>query len=94
LGGYKKEPIDIQIKKRKWRLIWHTVKNAAFAIEKDVLYWNLQGAGRRTRPRITWGRKIEEKITEMGKTWRVVKALANQRQRWRSFTGSLYSIRK
>jgi hypothetical protein len=63
----KQEPIDIQIKKRKWRWIGHTVRNAAGAREKDVLYWNRQGARRRRRPRITWGRKIEEKISEMGK---------------------------
>jgi hypothetical protein len=28
----------------------------------------------------------------MGKTWREVKALANQKKGWRSFTGSLYFI--
>jgi hypothetical protein len=29
----------------------------------------------------------------MGMTWREAKALANQRQRWRSFRGALCSIR-
>jgi hypothetical protein len=48
---------------------------------------------RRGRPRKTWRRTIEEEITEMGKTWSEVKALANQRRRWRSFTGALCSIR-
>jgi hypothetical protein len=37
-------------------------------------------ARRRGRPRKTW-RTIEEEITEMGKTSREVKALANQRER-------------
>jgi hypothetical protein len=36
---------------------------------------------------------MEEEITELGKTWREVKALANQKKRWRSFTGALRSIR-
>jgi hypothetical protein len=36
---------------------------------------------------------IEEKITEMGKTCREVKALGNQKKRWRSFRGDLCSIR-
>jgi hypothetical protein len=62
-------------------------------IEKDELDWNSQGARRRGRPRKTRRSTIEEEITEMGKTWSEVKALANQRKRWRSFTGALCSIR-
>jgi hypothetical protein len=33
----------------------------------------------------------EEEATEMGKTWGVVKRLANNRTRWRSFTDALCS---
>jgi hypothetical protein len=32
----KQEPIDIQIKKRKWRWIGHSLRKPAVAIEKDV----------------------------------------------------------
>jgi hypothetical protein len=87
------QPIDIEIKKRKWRWIGHTLRKTAGAIEKDALDWNPQGARRRGRPRKTWRRTIEKEITEIGKTWREDKALANQRKRWRSFTGALCSIR-
>jgi hypothetical protein len=59
---------------------------------KNALDWNPQGARRRERPRRTWRRTIEEEITEMGKTWRAAKALANQRT-WRSFTGAVRSTR-
>jgi hypothetical protein len=89
----KQKPIDIRIKKRKWRWIGHTLRKPAGAIEKDALDWNPQGARRRGQPRKTWRRTTEEEIIEMGKTWREVKALANQRKRWRSFTGALCSIR-
>jgi hypothetical protein len=65
---------------------WAHFKETAGAIEKDVQDWNPQSARRRGRPSKTWRRTIEEEITEMGKTWRHVKALANQRKRWRSFT--------
>jgi hypothetical protein len=71
---------NIQIKKRKWRWIGHTLRKPAGATEKAALDWNPQGATRRERPRKTW-RTTEEEITEMGKTWREVKALANQRRR-------------
>jgi hypothetical protein len=85
----KQEPIDIEIKRRKWRWIGHTLRKPAGDIEKDVLDWKPQGARRRRRPRKTWRRTIEEKITEMGKRRRQVKALANQRRTWRRFTGAI-----
>jgi hypothetical protein len=69
------------------------IRKPAVAIEEDALDWNLQDARRRGRPRKTWRRTTEEEITEMGETWREVKALANQRRRWRSFTGALCSTR-
>jgi hypothetical protein len=89
----KQEPIDIQIKKRKWRWIGHTLRKPAGATQKDALDLNPQGAIRRRRPRKTWRKTIEEEIREMGKTWSEVKALSNQRKRWRSFTEALCSIR-
>jgi hypothetical protein len=87
----KQEPIDIK-KKKKMEMDWALFKETAGAIEKDILVSNPQVARRRGRPRKTW-RTIEEEITEMVKTWREVKALANLRKRWRSFTGDLCSIR-
>jgi hypothetical protein len=56
----KDEPINIQIKKRKWRWIGHTLRKPAGAID-----WNPQGARRRGRPRKTWRRAIEDEMTEM-----------------------------
>jgi hypothetical protein len=93
LWDTKQEPVDIQIKKRKWIWIWHTSRKSAGAIENDVLDWNPQADRRSELPRKTWRRTREEEITEMGKTWREVKALANQRKRWRRFTGALCSNR-
>jgi hypothetical protein len=65
------------------------LRKPAGTIEKDVLDWNPQGARTRGRPRKTWRRTIEKEITEMGKTCSEVKALANQRKRWKSFTGAV-----
>jgi hypothetical protein len=42
----KQEPFDIQITKRKWRWIGHTLRKPAGTIEKDALDWNPQGARR------------------------------------------------
>jgi hypothetical protein len=93
VGEHKTRTNDIQIKKRKWRWIQHTLRKTAGAIEKDILDCNPQGVRRRERPRKTLRRTTEEEITEMAKTWREVKALANQRKRWKSFMGALCSIR-
>jgi hypothetical protein len=75
--------MDVAIEKRKWRLSGHTVRISAGAIQKDVLDWNPQGARSSGRRRQTWRRIIEERIIETRKSWREVKALPNQRERWR-----------
>jgi hypothetical protein len=74
----------------RWRWGGHTSRKPVGAIEKDVLDFNPQVARRRGRTRKTW-RRTKEEITEMGKTCREVKALANQMKRWRSFTGAVCS---
>ena len=59
----EEEPIAIQIKRRKWRWIDHTLRKPVKALEKQVLEWNPQGARKAGRPRGIW-RTINE---EMGK---------------------------
>ena len=39
----KKKPIEIQIKRRKWKWVGHTLRKEAAAIEKTALDWNPQG---------------------------------------------------
>jgi hypothetical protein len=39
----KQKPIEIQIKRRKWNWIGHTLRKEAGAIEKTALDWNPQG---------------------------------------------------
>jgi hypothetical protein len=85
------QPIGNQIKERKWRWIGHTLRTKEGAIERAALDWNPQGARRRGRPRKTWKKTVEEEAADMGKTWKEVKRLANNRTRWRGFTDSLCS---
>jgi hypothetical protein len=37
--------ISIQIKRRKWNSIGHTLRKGNEAIEREALDWNLQGKG-------------------------------------------------
>jgi hypothetical protein len=85
------EPIAVEIKRRKWRWIGHTLRKPDGAIEKAALEWNPQGVRKRGRPKKTWRRTIEDEAMEMGKTWGEVKRLANNRTRWKSFTDALCS---
>jgi hypothetical protein len=49
----KQKPIEIQIKRRKWKWIGHTLRKETGAIEKTSLDWNPQGCRRRGRPKRT-----------------------------------------
>jgi len=44
----------IQIKRRKWNWIGHTLRKEAGATEKTALDWNPQGYRRRGRVKRTW----------------------------------------
>jgi hypothetical protein len=53
------QPIDVQIKKRKWNWTGHTSRKPTKAIKKTALDWNSQSAHRSGHPRKTWG-KLEK----------------------------------
>jgi len=68
----KQKPIEIQIKRRKWNWIGHTLRKEAAAIEKTALDWNPQGY-RRGRPKRTWPRTIEDAIRNTGRLYNEVR---------------------
>jgi hypothetical protein len=65
----------IQIKRKKWNWIGHTLCKEAGAIEKTALHWNPQGYRRRGRPKRTWRRIIEDEIRNTGRSWNEVKEI-------------------
>ena len=69
----KQKPIEIQIKRRKWKWIGHTLRKEAGAVEKPALDWNPQGCRRRGRPKRTWRRTIEDEISSTGRLWNEAK---------------------
>ena len=50
------EPLAAEITRRKWNWISHTCRTPASNITGQALTWNLQGKGKRGRPRDTWCR--------------------------------------
>jgi hypothetical protein len=84
-------PLEQQIKCRKWKWIGHTLRKSPTAIENQALNWNPQGQRRRGRPRMTWKRTVVEEGGKACKTWKEVRALAQNRVHWRCFVEALCS---
>jgi len=88
----KQKPIEIQIKRRKWNWIGHTLRKDG-AIEKTVLDWNRQGYRRRGGPKRTWRRTIENEIRNTGRSGNEVKWIDGDRNAWKPFMDALCSTR-
>jgi hypothetical protein len=89
----KQKPIEIQIKRRKWNWIGHTLCKDAGAKEKTALDWNPQGYRRRGRPKNTWRRTTEGEIRNKGRLWNEVKRIAGDHNAWKLFMDALCSTR-
>jgi hypothetical protein len=83
--------LELQIKKRKWKWIGHTIRKDENTVERIALDWNPQGTRKRGRPKKTWRRSVMEEAQKEGRTWRKVKWLAADRSRWKSFVAVLCS---
>jgi hypothetical protein len=92
-GITKQKPIEIQIKRRKWNCIGHTLPKEAGATGKTALDWNPQGYSRRGRPKRTWRRTIEDEMRNTGRSWKEVKGIAGDRNAWKVFIDALCSTR-
>jgi endonuclease/exonuclease/phosphatase family metal-dependent hydrolase len=79
--------INLQIKKRKYGWIGHTLRKSTTEICHSALEWNPQGRRKQGRPKATWRRTV---LKESGKkSFGELRALAENRTRWRSFADSL-----
>jgi hypothetical protein len=87
----KQKTIEIQIKRRKWNWIEHTLRKEAGAIEKTALSWNPQVYRRRGRSKRMWQRRIEDEIRNTGRSWNEVKGIAGDRSAWKLFMDVLCS---
>jgi hypothetical protein len=54
------KPIQLQIKKRKWKWIGHTIRKDQNAVERIALDCNPQGKRKIGRPKKTWKRHREK----------------------------------
>ncbi|XP_078603943.1 uncharacterized protein LOC144877771 [Branchiostoma floridae x Branchiostoma japonicum] len=87
------EPVEVSIRRRKWRWIGHTLRKPPSSITRTVLEWNPQGKRRRGRPRLSWRRGVKKDLEHADTTWQETKKTAGDRRRWRRLTEALCSRR-
>lgn len=85
------QKIDLEIRRRKWRWLGHTLRKPDTAIEKKALEWNPQGTRKRGRPCGTWKRTMEKEAGIVGRTWGQLRDLARDRNGWRALLDALCS---
>ena len=89
----RQAPLDIDIKRRKWGWIGHTLRKPTHNVTRQALNWNPQGKRKVGRPRQTWRRSIVKEAGVAGMTWAEVERTSQNRVRWRSVVGALCSPR-
>ena len=82
------EDINLEIRKRKFRWIGHTLRKEDGEVPKAALLWNPQGSRKRGRPKISWRRSVTK---EVGRSWNELWFLAADRQKWKELIGNLCS---
>ncbi|XP_078617289.1 uncharacterized protein LOC144885281 [Branchiostoma floridae x Branchiostoma japonicum] len=87
------EPVEVTIRRRKWRWIGHTLRKPPPSITRAVLEWNPQGKRRRGRPRLSWRRGVMKDLQHAKTSWQEAKTTAKDRGRWRHLTEALCSRR-
>ena len=86
------EPVAMQILKRKWGWIGHTLRKPASSITRQVLTWNPQGRRKRGRPRNSWRRDTEAELKQQGSNWTGAARTVKNKVRWRRVDDCLCSI--
>jgi len=80
--------INVEIRKRKFRCIGHTLRKEDGEIPKSALLWNPQGKKKRGRPRNSWRRLVNK---EVGRRWNELRFLAADRRKWKGLIDILCS---
>ncbi|XP_056013123.1 uncharacterized protein LOC125646830 isoform X3 [Ostrea edulis] len=85
------ESLDIQIRRRMWGWIGHTLRKPPSTTTRQALTWNPQGKRKRGRPRNTWRRDSDAKLKAQDMTWHDATKAAQNRVRWRTVVDGLCS---
>ena len=84
----RRDVINVEIRKRKFRWIGHTLRKEDGEILKSVLFWNPQGNRKRGRPRNSSRRSVNK---EADRSWNELRFLAADRRKWKGLIENLCS---
>ena len=87
------QSVMVDIRRRKWRWLGHTLRRPRENITREALAWNPQGKRKRGRPRNTWRRDLEAETTRTGLHWRNLEKIAQDRGEWKTVVDGLCPLR-
>jgi hypothetical protein len=70
------EDINLEIRKRKFRWIGHTLRKEYGEVPKAALLWNSQGSRKRGRPKTSWRRSFTKEVC---RSWSELRFLSADR---------------
>jgi hypothetical protein len=80
----KCKPLSNEIKKRRWKMIGHILRQDKSSLLNVALTWAPEGKRKRGRPKTTWRRM------EAGwRSWNVARVVAADRRLWRESAEAL-----
>ena len=85
--------VEIDILKRRWGWLGHTLRKPNTNITRQALMWNPQGKRKRGRPKKTWRCDLEADIRQTGLSWKQLERIVQDRIRWRDAVHGLCSRR-
>ena len=88
----RQQPIALEIRRRKWRWIGHTLRKDQSNITRQALEWNPQGKRKRGRPKQTWRRSLIDEAKAAKLSWDTIKRAAKDRRKWRTTVEALCSV--
>uniref|UniRef100_A0A183KL50 Endonuclease-reverse transcriptase n=1 Tax=Schistosoma curassoni TaxID=6186 RepID=A0A183KL50_9TREM len=89
--GKEQTRVEEEIRKKRWKFIGHTLREAPNCVTRQAITWNLQGQRKRGRPKNILRREIEIDMRKMNKNWMELEKKAQDRVGWRMLVSGLCS---
>ena len=86
------QPIEIEIGRRKWSWLGHTLRKQESNITRQALRWNPAGRRRPGRPKETWRRCLEREMKSQHLSWGNIHTVAKKKVQWRSVVDATWSF--
>ena len=84
------KPLSNEVKRRKWKMIGHIVREERNNITNVAMTWASEGKRKRGRPKTTWHQTVEKERNEIGwRSWEEARMAAARREKWRKSVKAL-----